>query len=145
MKMNWKHAVALVVALLLAQSASAQGRGSGKPDGARERGDRGRSTAPARVIVDHDGHRRIAADYFRKQSLPPGLAKRQSLPPGLAKQLRENGELPPGLEKHFIEVPAPLHARLPPLPASHRRYFVGNDLMVVEGNHIVAIIPNVLH
>ena len=36
------------------------------------------------VIVDHDGHRRVTNDYFRRQTLPPGLAKRNALPPGLA-------------------------------------------------------------
>jgi hypothetical protein len=151
MKLNWKRAVmvALALTLSLSQVAAAQGRGNGKsgngkPDSGKapkveagEKHDRG---------VDRDGHRRIVGDYFLRQSLPPGLAKRQSLPPGLAKQLRERGTLPPGLRKHLVEVPAPLLVRLPPVPGIYHRYFIGRDLIVVDtvSNLVVTILRDVL-
>src|SRR5687767_10946725 len=63
-----------------------------------EKVDRKHDTA-AVIAVDRDGHVRVIRDYVRGGSLPPGLAKRESLPPGLRAQLRERGELPPGLQK----------------------------------------------
>lgn len=95
MNTNWKHAAAVLAVLLMTQAASAQGRGKGKPAGAGEgNGAKSKGTTVS-VVIDRDGHRRIAHDYFRQESLPPGLAKKD-LPPGLAKQLRERGQLPPG-------------------------------------------------
>jgi hypothetical protein len=151
MNMNWQRALALLVALTIAQAASAQGRGNGK-SGERKSGKHGSAAAtkhapqPVVVVVDQDGHRRIFHDYYRQRSLPPGLAKKQSLPPGLAKQLRERGQLPPGLQKHLIEVPGPLQVRMQPLPPHYHRYFAGRDLIVVDSpaNRIVAIIRDVL-
>jgi hypothetical protein len=144
MNSNWKDAVAVVAVLLMAQAASAQGRGNGKPARAGEgkaagegKGAKEKSVTVS-VVVDRDGDRRVVREYFRQQSLPPGLAKKD-LPPGLAKQLRERGQLPPGLEKHMVEVPASLHARMPPLPPSHHRYFVGGDMIVVDLSNKVVI------
>lgn len=97
------------------------------------------------VIVDRDGHVRLIREYGHAGSLPPGLAKRQVLPPGLREQLRENGTLPPGLQKYWVPVPAPLAVRLPAVPQYHERYFVGDDLIVVNSrtNQVVAVIRNV--
>jgi hypothetical protein len=157
MNTNWNYALttcalSLVVTLSLGQAAAAQGRGNGKPGrdqpkGAKiEAGEKHRGTDKHDAAIDRDGHRRIVGDYFRQQALPPGLAKRESLPPGLARQLREGGELPPGLEKRLIAVPPPLHSRLPRLPATHQRYFVGNDLIVVDSqsHRVMSIFRDVL-
>lgn len=97
------------------------------------------------VVVDRDGHIRVIREYAHGGSLPPGLAKREALPPGLREQLRENGALPPGLQKRLVLVPAPLGARLPPVAAYHRRYFAGDDLIVIDTrtNRVVAIIRDV--
>jgi hypothetical protein len=97
------------------------------------------------VVVDRDGHVRVVRDYARGGSLPPGLAKRESLPPGLRKQLREQGELPPGLQQRLVPVPAPLAVRLPAVPSHYRRYFAGDDLIVVDSrtNRVVAVILDV--
>lgn len=97
------------------------------------------------VVVDRDGHVRVIREYANGGSLPPGLAKREALPPGLRQQLRENGALPPGLQKRLVLVPAPLGARLPRIPSYQRRYFAGDDLIVVDTrtNRVIAIIRDV--
>ncbi|HET7694129.1 MAG TPA: hypothetical protein VFK57_00325 [Vicinamibacterales bacterium] len=140
---------ALMLAALLAApvTAAAQGRGRGqakKParvEAKQKNNARGRD-----VAVDRDGHARIIHDYVREGSLPPGLAKRESLPPGLAKQLRERGELPPGLQKRLVRVPDAWERRLPPVPPYYRRYFAGDDLVIVDSrtNRIAYLIRDVL-
>ena len=111
-----------------------------KDDRADHRRDEG-----AVVAVDRDGHVRVIRDYARGGSLPPGLAKRQALPPGLREQLRERGALPPGLQKRLVVVPASLSRRLPPVPVYYRRYFAGDDLLVIDTrtNLIVAIVRDI--
>lgn len=126
-------------------SALAQGRGHGpKPKVKHEKHVTTEHERHA-VAIDRDGHRRVIVDYYR-DGLPPGLARREQLPPGLRMQLRERGTLPPGLQKRLIVVPAPLGRRLPPIPTSSRRYFVGNDLIVIDPqrNVILGIVPDVL-
>ena len=120
MNTNWRHALALIAALAVAQAASAQGRGKGKSGDGKPgtHGDakRGKDASPVVIVVDRDGHRRVFHDYYSGRSLPP----------------RERGQLPPGLQKHLIEVPAPLQARMQPLPPNYQRYFAGRDLIVVD-------------
>ena len=154
----------LAVTLVPAGSAvAAQGRGqekkvekAAKPDKAekadktakadKDTGKHKGAVPPQVVVVDRDGHTRVIRDYAHA-GLPPGLAKRQSLPPGLRQQLHENGELPPGLEKRWVAVPQPWIGRLPPVPDYYRRYFAGDDLIVVDSrtNRIAAIIRDVLN
>ena len=97
-------------------------------------------------VVDRDGHDRVVREYITRGNLPPGLAKRRALPPGLAKQLRENGELPPGLQTYFTPVPQEVDVRFPALPAYYHRYFAGNDFVVVDTrtNRIVLLIRDLL-
>jgi hypothetical protein len=97
-------------------------------------------------VIDRDGDRRIVTEYVDRQGLPPGLARRRSLPPGLARQLRERGQLPPGLRGRLVAVPRPLADRLPTTPSYYTRYFAGRDMIIVDRrtNRVAAIIPNVL-
>ena len=154
----------LTLALLPAGHAAAeQGRGqdkkvekadkakkpekADKSDKADQNAAKQKDNTPGQVVaVDRDGHARVIREYAHA-GLPPGLAKREALPPGLAKQLRENGELPPGLDKRWVAVPQPWVARLPPVPDHYRRYFAGNDLIVVDTrtNRIAAIVRDVLN
>ena len=122
---------------LIAQPALAKDHGHGKGP----KHEKGR----AAIVVDRDGHRRVAHEFFTTESLPPGLAKRESLPPGLRKQLRERGHLPPGLQKRLTPVPTVLAGRLPALPPYYHRYFAGPDLIVVDNrsHRIVAVIRDV--
>ena len=98
------------------------------------------------VVVDRDGHDRVVREYVTRGNLPPGLAKRRALPPGLAKQLRENGELPPGLQTYFTPIPQEVDVRFPALPAYYHRYFAGNDFVVVDTrtNRVVLLIRDLL-
>ena len=132
-------AAVLVATLAPGATLSAQARGRGHANG------RGVRDAGQGVILDRDDQRRIVRDYYRHNALPPGLAKRESLPPGLAKQLRERGELPPGLQLRLTAVPSPLAARLPRVPGYYDRYFAGDDLLVIDrrSNRIVSLIPNI--
>jgi Ni/Co efflux regulator RcnB len=134
--------IALAAAMACTASAvfaQSQGRGRGHANA-----DKGRRADDA-AAFDRDGHVRAIREYARGGSLPPGLAKREALPPGLRTQLHERGELPPGLRKRLIPVPAPLLARLPPVPRDYHRYFAGDDLIVINTrtNRIIAIVPNV--
>ena len=98
------------------------------------------------IVVDRDGHHRVVRDYVTRGNLPPGLATRRGLPPGLAKQLRENGELPPGLQTYFTPVPREIDVRFPALPAYYHRYFAGDDFVVVDTrtNRVVLLIRDLL-
>lgn len=160
-------ALLLGFALALPSTAAldAQGRGKGpkadkpakhqadKPDKAKpdkDKADHKGAKKPDRdvdvVVVDRDAHARVIREHRGTGALPPGLAKRRALPPGLRQQLIENHALPPGLRPYFVEVPAPWVARLPPVPPHYHRYFVGDDLIVVDTrtNQIVAVVHDVL-
>ena len=161
MKQHRAFFVALVVfsALSIAfpSAGAAQGRGQGpakKAEKAENKAEKKENKAerksdkhdPAKVVVvDRDGHVRVIREYALAGSLPPGLAKRDSLPPGLRNQLRERGALPPGLQKRLVPVPAPLIGRLPAVPPYYQRYFIGDDLIVVDtrSNHVVSILRDV--
>jgi hypothetical protein len=114
-----------------------QGRGSGAKakDKGKAKNDAA-ATAPAgarvEIAIDRERERRVVVEYWRRGSLPPGLAKRESLPPGLARQLRERGHLPPGLEKHLYRLPPGLERDLPPLPPYYVRRMAGDDLLVID-------------
>ena len=121
-----------------------KGKGNKKAD--KDKGDKDKGDNTRVVVVDRDGHQRIIREYVTRGDLPPGLAKRKALPPGLAKQLRENGELPPGLQPYFTPVPHDVDVRFPVLPAYYRRYFAGNDFVVVDTrtNRVVLLIRDLL-
>ena len=141
-------ALTLAAVRLATPAAPAQGRGRGqatKP--ARvEAKHKGNNKAPRAVAIDRDGHARVIHQYVRAGSLPPGLAKREALPPGLAKQVRERGELPPGLQKRLVALPGEWERRLPAVPSHYRRYFAGDDLVIVDTrtNRIASVIRDAL-
>ena len=141
---------AFSIAVPAVDASAAQGRGRGNA-GKPEKADKADKAHKADkkdaqvIVVDRDGHLRVIQEYAHGGSLPPGLAKRESLPPGLRKQLHEGGALPPGLQKRLVPVPSPLLVRLPPVPIYYRRYFAGDDLIVVNTrtNRIATIIVDV--
>ena len=130
-------ALAVMVSCFVS-GAQAQGRGRGHAKPATDHVEHA-------VVIDRDGHVRAIREYARTESLPPGLAKREQLPAGLRKQLHENGELPPGLQKRLVPVPAPLVVRLPHVPSYYQRYFAGDDLVVIDSrtHRIAAVVPDV--
>lgn len=123
------------------QKGQAKGQDKAKGRPARAKGDTTRV-----VVVDRNGHHRVIREYVTRGSLPPGLAKRRLLPPGLARQLREDGELPPGLQAYFTPVPQEIQVRFPALPEHYRRYFAGNHFVVVDtrSNRIALLIRDLL-
>lgn len=142
--------VAAVVAFGLASAPlGAQGRGNGRGQGAQKNAGKSHQAAKGddrdAVVFDREGHVRVIREYGNSGSLPPGLAKREALPPGLRKQIRERGTLPPGLQKRLVPVPTSLASRLPAIPRYERRYFAGDDLLVVDTrtNRVVAYVPDV--
>lgn len=130
------------------KSAKGQDKSKDKDKDKGQPGDRPRDKGDSTrvVVVDRDGHDRIVREYVTRGNLPPGLAKRRALPPGLAKQLRENGELPPGLQTYFTPIPQEIDVRFPALPAYYHRYFAGNDFVVVDTrtNRVVLLIRDLL-
>ena len=152
--MSWLRTISSVgIAVLMCApvTAGAQGRGRGHDQSQRNKAEKPVATSGRAATVhpdhhiDRDGHVRVIREYAHAGSLPPGLAKREALPPGLRKQLHERGTLPPGLQKRLVAVPAPLIARLPPVPGYYHRYFAGDDLLIVDArtNRIAAIVPGV--
>lgn len=144
-------AVASGMFALPAEAAGTQGQAhkatqGGKPETQAKPGPVKHPANTKAIAINADDHRKVVREYFTRESLPPGLAKRESLPPGLAKQLRENGALPPGLEKHRTAVPPALATRLPAVPPYYTRYFAGRDLLVVDTrtNTLAAIIRDIL-
>jgi hypothetical protein len=147
--------LAIAGAALSPAIVTAQGRGNAsKPSKAEQKYDKhdkkadksaAKHDTAGAIAIDRDGYARIVRDYQHAGSLPPGLAKREALPPGLRNQLRERGELPPGLQQRLIVVPVSLDRRLPPVPPYYRRYFAGDDLIVVDTrtNLIAGIIRDV--
>jgi hypothetical protein len=123
-----------------------QGKGKGQDKNKGKDKKDGKGDATRIVVVDRDGHHRIVRDYVSRGSLPPGLAKRRALPPGLARQLRENGDLPPGLQDYFTPVPQEIVVRFPALPPYYQRHFAGDDFVVVDTrtNRIVLLIRDLL-
>lgn len=152
-------AISFAGVALGAATGTSQGRGQGKKSAkaeqkrgkAEQKRDKKDQKADTKhdgadvIVVDREGHVRVIREFGRSGSLPPGLAKREALPPGLRAQLHERGALPPGLQKHLVLVPVSLGRRLPPVPSYYRRYFAGDDLLVVDTrtNQIVAIISDV--
>jgi hypothetical protein len=127
------------------QKGKAKGQAKDK-DKDKDKGDKDKGDKVKVVVVDRDGHHRVVREYVTRGNLPPGLAKRKTLPPGLAKQLRENGELPPGLQPYFTPVPQDIVVRFPVLPTYYHRYFAGNDFVVVDTrtNRVVLLIRDLL-
>ncbi len=92
--------------------------------------------------------KRLINDYFAKRtvgkgkvkikpkkagksgSTPPGLAAKKTLTPGHAKRLERKGTLPLGLAKR--DLPSDLASLLPPVRPGHKRYIVGNDVVLIE-------------
>lgn len=83
-------------------------------------------------VVFSDRDRDLIHDYYhkKKKRMPPGLAKRDRLPPGLEKQVRERGQLPPGLQGR--DLPYGLESRLSDIPNGYVRVQVGGDIVLMN-------------
>jgi len=85
-------------------------------------------------VIFTDRDRDLINDYYHKKKkrkhMPHGLAKRDRLPPGLEKQVRERGQLPPGLRGR--DLPYDLESRLSPIPEGYVRVQVGGDIVLMD-------------
>jgi hypothetical protein len=135
---------ALLLAVVAAGPAVAQGRGHG----------RGREQAPGQATKAEreqrarfqDRDRDVARNWYAHErqgnpGLPPGLRRRE-LPPGL----RDRDRLPPGLEARLVPgyvigaelrprlfpVPAPLLRQLAPPPTGFRLFAFGGHIVLVD-------------
>ena len=84
------------------------------------------SVAEKRIINEFFGVR--PGTKVKPKKAKPGRGG--GLPPGLARHLERHGTLPPGLAKR--DLPPGLASRLPPTKFGHRRYIVGNDVVLIE-------------
>jgi len=132
----------LLVTFITPGAVAGQGRGRGheKASGQSEKAkDAGKDKdkehgGDERAVVFSPNERTVLNRYMRanRSNLPPGLAKRDRLPPGLERQVITRGTLPPGLRGHLVRVPADLDRQFSRLPSGYRRYFVGDDLVILD-------------
>ncbi len=122
----------------------------GKSKSAHEAHEKGDGVAVSvSVRVFGDSQEAIIRDWFsnRKnlEGLPPGLAKREELPAGLKRQMKRNGSLPPGLEKHLHPLPLDLEDLLPELSEGVVRVIIGVDIVLLDktSNLILDIVGEV--
>ena len=85
-------------------------------------------------VIFSDRDRDLINDYYhnkkKRKRMPRGLAKRDRLPPGLEKQVRERGQLPPGLRGR--DLPDDLERHLSKIPNSYVRVQVGGDIVLMN-------------
>jgi hypothetical protein len=143
--MGWNG---VMVAVLTASLAFAQGNSKGQAQKDDSFGDKVRDVLPPSEPVFTAHQISIINGWFRDNysSLPPGLAKRETLPPGLQKHLVKKGTLPPGLQKKIYPLPVVLETRLPRLPTGYRRVVIAGNVILMNPTTglIYDIIRNVI-
>jgi Ni/Co efflux regulator RcnB len=110
------------VLLLVPGTGMAQGRGQSPPQRTAARAD----SPIERAIREWFGNPQNLS------GLPPGLAKRETLAPGLQRQLRERGQLPPGLRDRAYDLPHELVIRLPRIEENHRWITIGGNVILLD-------------
>ncbi|HEV8600573.1 MAG TPA: anti-virulence regulator CigR family protein [Gemmatimonadales bacterium] len=113
----------LIAALLVAATAQASAQ---RPDKAK-----GPKDQPTVRVVFHDSDRGVFREYYRahRDAVKP-------LPPGIAKNLARGKPIPPGIAK--TRVPEAVLVRLPWRPAGYTFFLVGDRVVLVDGNGLVA-------
>ncbi len=138
----------LLCVLMLTAGVTARPQGKPKKDSGQTAGDKIRQVLPEAERVFTREEITLVKNYFRdnRNGLPPGLAKREKLPPGLERQLRQNGTLPPGLQKKVQPLPPELERKMRVLPTGYRRVVIaGNVIMMNEKTAtIYDIVRNVI-
>lgn len=141
-------AAALLGGAVLAAGVLAAPQGKAKKDSSQSAGDKIREVLPEAERIFTREEITLVTDYFRdnRSGLPPGLAKRERLPPGLERQLRQNGTLPPGLQKKVQPLPLALERQLRVLPTGYRRVVIaGNVILMNEKTAVIYdIVRNVI-
>jgi hypothetical protein len=113
----------LIVALLAAASAPATAQHPGKAKGHKEQ--------PGARVVFHESDRGAFRDYYgaHREEVKP-------LPPGIAKNLVRGKPLPPGIAR--TRVPEVVLVRLPWRPPGYTVFLVGDRVVLLDRNGLVA-------
>jgi hypothetical protein len=116
----------LIAALVAVSSAPAMAQRPDKPA-------KGKSTKdqPVVRVVFHDSDRVVFREYYRahREGVKP-------LPPGIAKNLARGKPLPPGIAK--TRVPDVVLVQLPWRPRGYTFFLVGDRIVLLDGNGLVA-------
>ena len=113
----------LVAALLAAAISQATAQRPDKAKGPKEQ--------PAVRVVFQESDRGVFREYYRAH---PDAVK--PLPPGIAKNLARGKPLPPGIAK--TRVPETVVVRLPWRPAGYTFFLVGDRVVLLDGNGLIA-------
>jgi hypothetical protein len=116
----------LIAGLLAAASAPATAQ---RPDNPGK--DKNPKDQPAVRVVFHESDRGVFREYYRAH---PHAVK--PLPPGIAKNLARGKPLPPGIAK--TRVPEAVVVRLPWRPAGYTFFLVGDRVVLLDGNGLIA-------
>jgi hypothetical protein len=138
----------LLCGLTMAVGVFAAPQGKSKKESGQTAGQKIREVLPEAERVFSQEEITLVRSYFHdnRSGLPPGLAKREKLPPGLERQLRQNGTLPPGLQKKVHPLPLELERQMRRLPTGYRRVVIaGNVIMMNEKTAVIYdIVRNVI-
>lgn len=134
----------LLCALTLAAGVLAGPQGKSKKESGQSAGDKIREVLPEAERVFTREEITLVKNYFydNRDGLPPGLAKREKLPPGLERQLRQNGTLPPGLQKKVQPLPPELDRQMRVLPTGYRRVVIAGNVILL--NQKTAVIYDIV-
>ena len=116
----------LIAGLLAAASAPATAQRPDKPAKARSPKDQ-----PVVRVVFHDSDRGVFREYYRVHR---GDVK--PLPPGIAKNLARGKPLPPGIAR--TRVPDAVLVQLPWRPPGYTFFLVGDRVVLLDGNGLIA-------
>jgi hypothetical protein len=113
----------LIAALLAAATTPSAAQ---RPD--KDKGPKGK---PEVRVVFRDSDRGVFRDYYRshRDAVKP-------LPPGIAKNLARGKPLPPGIAR--TRVPDVVLVRLPWRPPGYTFFLVGDRVVLLDGNGLVA-------
>lgn len=115
-----------LIAALLAAASPAIAQRPDKPDKSKAPKDH-----PAVRVVFQESDRGVFRDYYRAH---PDAVK--PLPPGIAKNLARGKPLPAGIRR--TRVPEAVVVRLPWRPAGYTFFLVGDRVVLLDGNGLVA-------
>ena len=116
----------LLIAALLGSAAPVMAQKPDKPAKAK-----GPKDQPAVRVVFVDSDRQVFREYYRthREAVKP-------LPPGIAKNLARGKPLPPGIAR--TRVPDAVLVQLPWRPRGYNFFLVGDRVVLLDGNGLVA-------
>jgi hypothetical protein len=119
----------LIAALVAAVGAPVAAQRPDKP--AKPANPKGAKDQPVVRVVFHDSDRGVFREYYRtrREGVKP-------LPPGIARNLVRGKPLPPGIVK--TRVPDVVLVQLPWRPRGYSFFLVGDRIVLLDGNGLVA-------